>query len=585
MRPRIVWLVLCLMLISIYTLSYAQSTTWNDLTLTLPDGWTTTEGAEQLILSSPDGTVAALVLSITPANQPADIDLALETASAMDVALYFATTRVDAETVELEIVTEREGGALVTGSDESSAFYLATLNPTAQTFVVFFAFTPPNVLDQYTATLEAIVESITYNAAPEVAQPTNQASVDTESLFYVSYLPDQPSNQTLNEFDLSSETPRNLFQNVRVWPAAPISPDGNLIAFYSFNNDITMNLHVSDLDCGSACRETFRTVVSNTEQVRYMRWSPDSSRLAYSMVPVGANGVSDLYIVEMATCTRDACPVQQLTDDLSVNHDYPFWSPDGTQLVYEHGSDIWTMNADGSNTQVLTTSATRDVMPHWSPDGQRIAYIQLAQDDSGTLMLVPSDGSSAPQQLATLVENNPGAIPPQWQPSSNNLILRDAPLTLPGAGQLQVFRDGSAVGTTLTSLDQRMAAVLPLGDLAWSPDGTQFLYTAILPTTGEAERFEIYSADPASGRTSAITTGFAAVFSPDGTRIAFIDGINGPLEFDIDVNMIMTYVDNPLPAELGIFIANVDGSERQFLTPVYAPEGLDADILRVFWPG
>ena len=56
------------------------------------------------------------------------------------------------------------------------------------------------------------------------------------------------------------------------------------------------------------------------------------------------------------------------------------WSPDGTRIAFEHifwlstNSEIWTMNADGSDeTPVTGNGFVNSTDPAWSPDATRIA--------------------------------------------------------------------------------------------------------------------------------------------------------------------------------------------------------------------
>ncbi|HEY7007399.1 MAG TPA: hypothetical protein VH395_00575, partial [Jatrophihabitantaceae bacterium] len=54
----------------------------------------------------------------------------------------------------------------------------------------------------------------------------------------------------------------------------------------------------------------------------------------------------------------------------SVPDQDPSWSPDGTQIVYTRGpstnTDIWVMNANGSNQHPLVTSKQPDTTPSWT---------------------------------------------------------------------------------------------------------------------------------------------------------------------------------------------------------------------------
>ena len=72
---------------------------------------------------------------------------------------------------------------------------------------------------------------------------------------------------------------------------------------------------------------------------------------------------------------------------------YPEWSPDGSQIAFhKHQSDavwsIYVMDADGSHERRLTHTATQDAAPVWSPDGSQIAFSR-----SSDIWIMNADGS------------------------------------------------------------------------------------------------------------------------------------------------------------------------------------------------
>src|SRR5262245_13812278 len=63
----------------------------------------------------------------------------------------------------------------------------------------------------------------------------------------------------------------------------------------------------------------------------------------------------------------------------------PQISPDGKRVVYARNfmdikkdrrrSDLWIIDADGSNHRALTSGDGNHHMPRWSPDGKRLVYL------------------------------------------------------------------------------------------------------------------------------------------------------------------------------------------------------------------
>jgi Tol biopolymer transport system component len=78
---------------------------------------------------------------------------------------------------------------------------------------------------------------------------------------------------------------------------------------------------------------------------------------------------------------------------------YPRWSPDGTNIVFEHLGDIWTISADGTAlTQLTSTKDMVEALPSFSPDGKSIVYVSDEIPGKGgggniNVWVMASDGS------------------------------------------------------------------------------------------------------------------------------------------------------------------------------------------------
>jgi TolB protein len=94
-------------------------------------------------------------------------------------------------------------------------------------------------------------------------------------------------------------------------------------------------------------------------------WSPNGQFLVFAWIRrygPGAPGAQDIYIMDIASRKW-----VQLTHN-SGRNDFPSWAPDGRHIVFQSnrsGSEqIWTMLADGSQQQQVTTSGSNS-QPYW----------------------------------------------------------------------------------------------------------------------------------------------------------------------------------------------------------------------------
>jgi len=154
--------------------------------------------------------------------------------------------------------------------------------------------------------------------------------------------------------------------------APALSPDGREIAYFSEKNSFFVDLYLADAETGRVKRRLVKsTLNSNYESLRFINsagsFSPDGR---YFAIAAKRRDRDDLVILDVKKdeeVRRIRVPLNGLTT--------PSWSPDGKQLVftgYDGGlSDLFVVNADGTNLHRLTNDKYADLEPSWSPDGKR----------------------------------------------------------------------------------------------------------------------------------------------------------------------------------------------------------------------
>lgn len=277
------------------------------------------------------------------------------------------------------------------------------------------------------------------------------------------------------------------------------------------------------------------------------------------------------FLVLVATCLLSGSLAAQsdkfeLIDvfDLEYISD-PQISADGQRIAYVRNfkdimtdgnrSNIWLINADGSNNRPLTTGNQNDYAPRWSPDGTRLLYLS-AQDGKTQLYLRWLD-SSAEQKLTNLTQS-PGNI--HWSPDGSRIAFSMAvDVTPPTLAKLPKAPQGAKWTTPPTYVDRLNykadgAGFLPHsfqqlfvisaqgghprrltegefnhgGSFSWTPDGQQLIFAANRHDDGQYEpaNTEIFELDIATGNLRQLTDRVgpdnAPRVSPNGQQIAYV---------------------------------------------------------------
>jgi Tol biopolymer transport system component/actin-like ATPase involved in cell morphogenesis len=142
------------------------------------------------------------------------------------------------------------------------------------------------------------------------------------------------------------------------------SPNGKLIAFWR-RGATNQDLWAVPAAGGAAIQLTDTGQLNEADP----SWSPDGTRLAFTASPLGRPGETEIYVQGVDGTGKLTGSPTSVTDDLPGADQDPAWSADGKSIAFAHtvpNSNVYVMNADGSQKRAVTTNPDWDGHPSWA---------------------------------------------------------------------------------------------------------------------------------------------------------------------------------------------------------------------------
>lgn len=235
---------------------------------------------------------------------------------------------------------------------------------------------------------------------------------------------------------------------------ANASPDGKLVLFTSRRSG-TFRLYVMGVDGSNV-----HVLTSGPGTQMQGSWSPDGKRIVYVLREEGRR--------YLAVINSDGSEPRVLADNPG-SWPTPSWSPDGRRVLFHAdgpigSDDIWSVDVDTGQREVVLGSASSDRQPMLSPDGRQIVFISRRDGDDDEIYVADPNGGPWTQ----LTDNDVNDYTPTWSPDGSRIVFQAE-----RGGRWTIFTidaDGSNE-TPITKYPMQY-------DPAWSHDGTEIFFNS-----------------------------------------------------------------------------------------------------------
>jgi Tol biopolymer transport system component len=197
------------------------------------------------------------------------------------------------------------------------------------------------------------------------------------------------------------------------------SPDGSKIVFVRHTGGALSNFHLFVMNAdGSGLTQLTHSGAPNFAPT----WSPDGTKIAFVSQRELAN--SEIFVIN-----ADGTGETRLTNHRSAD-DSPDWSPDGTRIAFASNRSpinawrLYVMNPDGTNVQPLTKDPVdfhNEQNPEWSPDGRRVAFVTNRDPpvNNTDIYVVDADGTN----IRRVTRHGQPDTQPTWSPDSRRIVF------------------------------------------------------------------------------------------------------------------------------------------------------------------
>ncbi len=166
-----------------------------------------------------------------------------------------------------------------------------------------------------------------------------------------------------------------------------------------------------------------------------------------------------LSLLSAVAATKDVAPKPSFCE--------PSLSPDGSEIVFVSGGDIWTAPAAGGEARLLVSHPATETRPLFSPDGKYLAFTSTRSGNGNIYVLTLASG-----ELKRLTFDQGNESLEAWSRDSKWIYFSSSSRDI--SGMTDIFRVSASGGTPMPVTADRYAAEY---FAAPSPDGSVLAFT------------------------------------------------------------------------------------------------------------
>ena len=183
----------------------------------------------------------------------------------------------------------------------------------------------------------------------------------------------------------------------------------------------------------------------------------------------------------------DGSGIRRLTNNTLSADRYPRWSPDGKRIAFHRymdkermqtSSELFIMNADGTDQKRLTHNTVADGYPSWSPDGQYLAF-HSGRSGKGKSEVYVIELASQRVQRLTGTKGELSSVSPDWSPDGREIVYEKFISNGVGFAHKNIYLmrvNGEQQRPILPDPQEGVPTVIMRFFPRWSSDGQRILF-------------------------------------------------------------------------------------------------------------